>query len=242
MWKPRYVIAVPDLERSAAFYRDVLGFEVRKIEDPGWRFFVRDGCFIMAGECRDALPAAELGDHSYFAYVEVDDIDAFHEGLIAKQAQMLKPLRNEPWGMREFGIRTVDGHRIMFGSMMNTADVRLRGAAPVFVVQDVLRSVEHYRDVLGFQTEFLYGEPTSYAGVERGNVLIHLQAARQSRKQPGQAAINVFVSDVDALYEELKARGARLMNAPKDYPYGMRDFNVLDLDGNEICFGTQVGV
>ncbi len=29
------------------------------------------------------------------------------------------------------------------------------------------------------------------------------------------------------------------MNAPKDYPYGMRDFNVLDLDGNELCFGMQ---
>ena len=125
--------------------------------------------------------------------------------------------------------------------MNNTADVQLRGAAPVFVVQDVMRSVEHYREVLGFRIEFLYGEPTFYAVVERGNVLIHLQAARESRKQPGQAAMNVFVSDVDALYEELKARGARLMNAPKDYPYGMRDFNVLDLDGNEICFGKEVG-
>jgi uncharacterized glyoxalase superfamily protein PhnB len=126
--------------------------------------------------------------------------------------------------------------------MSSTADVQLRGAAPVFVVNDVLRSVEHYREVLGFHTEFLYGEPTFYAGVERGNVLIHLQSARESRKQPGQAAMNVFVSDVDALYEELKARGARLMNAPKDYPYGMRDFNVLDPDGNEICFGKEIGV
>ena len=115
MWKPRYVIAVHDLERSAAYYRNVLGFEVRKIEDPGWRFFVREECFIMAGECRDALPPEALGDHSYFAYIELDDIDAFYESLIAKQAQMVKPLRNEPWGMREFGIRTVDGHRIMFG-------------------------------------------------------------------------------------------------------------------------------
>jgi uncharacterized glyoxalase superfamily protein PhnB len=116
---------------------------------------------------------------------------------------------------------------------------QLHGAAPVFVVQDVLRSVEHYRDVLGFETEFLYGEPTFYAGVERDNVLIHLQAARESRRQPGQAAMNVFVSDVDALYEELKARGARLLNEPKDYAYGMRDFNVADLDGNELCFGME---
>ena len=52
---PRYVIAVHDHERSATDYGAVLGFDVRTVGDPGWRFFVRDACFIMAGECRDAL-------------------------------------------------------------------------------------------------------------------------------------------------------------------------------------------
>ena len=123
--------------------------------------------------------------------------------------------------------------------MTDRTAIHLRGAAPVFVVQDVRRSVEHYRDVLGCRTEFLYGEPTFYAGVERDNVLIHLQAAKESRRQPGQAAMNVFVTDVDALYQELKARGAKVLNEPKDYAYGMRDFNVHDLDGNELCFGME---
>lgn len=112
----RHVIAVQDLERSARYYREVLGFEVRTVGDPGWRFLLRDGCFIMAGECRDALPPAQLGDHSYFAYLEVDAIDALYAELAERRAELVKPLRDEPWGMREFGIRTVDGHRIMFGS------------------------------------------------------------------------------------------------------------------------------
>ena len=112
---PRYVIAVHDLDRSARYYQDVLGFEVRMISDPGWRFFVRDQCVIMAGQCPDALSPHELGDHSYFAYLEVDEIDTFHQAVIAKGGTLVKPLRDEPWGMREFGIRTVDGHRIMFG-------------------------------------------------------------------------------------------------------------------------------
>jgi hypothetical protein len=59
---------------------------------------------------------------------------------------------------------------------------QLHGSAPVFVVRDILNSVAYYRDVLGFDTEFLYGEPTFYAGVERGNVLIHLQAAHESKR------------------------------------------------------------
>jgi len=117
-----FVLAVPDLARSGAFYRDVLGFDIREIGDPGWRLFVRDECRIMAGECPDALPARELGDHSYFAYLVVDDADGYYQRVVATGAEIIKPLASEPWGMREFGLRTVDGHRIMIGQ-----DVRQGG-------------------------------------------------------------------------------------------------------------------
>src|SRR5262245_26569488 len=123
--------------------------------------------------------------------------------------------------------------------MTTSAAVSLCGAATVCVVQDVLRSVAYYCDVLGFHTEFTYGRTTSYAGVERDGVVIHLQSASETRRQPGHGAVNVFVTDVDAFYQELKSRGARVLNEPKDYPYGMRDFDVNDLDGNQLCFGME---
>ena len=111
----RLVIAVPDLAASAAFYRDVLGFEIREIPDPGWRFYAHGDVCIMAGECPDAPPLSDIGDHSYVAYLDVDDIDAYHARAVAAGAEILKPLRDEPWGQREFGLRTVDGHRLMLG-------------------------------------------------------------------------------------------------------------------------------
>ena len=112
----RLVLAVPDLAASSAFYRDVLGFTVRRIDDPGWLFYENGACLIMAGECHDAMPARDIGDHSYVAYLVVDDVDAYHARVVAAGAETLKPLRDEPWGMREFGVRTVDGHRLMIGS------------------------------------------------------------------------------------------------------------------------------
>jgi uncharacterized glyoxalase superfamily protein PhnB len=121
--------------------------------------------------------------------------------------------------------------------MTSPSAVSLRDAATLFVVQDVLRSVEHYRDVLGFRVEFTYGDPTFYAGVEGDNVTIHLQAASKTKRQPGHGTINVFVTGVDALYQELKSNGARTMEEPADRPYGMRDFDINDLDGNQLCFG-----
>jgi len=116
-----FVLAVPDLERSSAFYRDVLGFDIQEMGDPGWRRMARDGCQIMAGECPDALPAASLGDHAWFAYLVVDDVDDLYQRAMAAGAEITKPIRSEPWHMREFGLRTIDGHRIMVGQNLAAA-------------------------------------------------------------------------------------------------------------------------
>jgi catechol 2,3-dioxygenase-like lactoylglutathione lyase family enzyme len=114
--RTRFVIAVHDLQKSAAFYRDVLGFEIHTIPDPGFLFYTSGNCTIFAGLCPGSLSPSELGDHSYFAYLEIDDIDSFYDLVRSKGAKISKALRDEPWGMREFGIVTADGHRIMFAS------------------------------------------------------------------------------------------------------------------------------
>jgi len=116
--KTMYVLAVPDLAVSGKFYRDVMGFQVRELGDPGWLMFVRDGCRIMAGHCPDAIPPSGLGDHSYFGCFVVDDIDDYYTTVVSNGVELIKPLRDEPWGMREFGVKTIDGHRIMIGQDM----------------------------------------------------------------------------------------------------------------------------
>lgn len=110
-----FVIAVNDLPRSARYYEEVLGSSVREIGDDGWRIFERDGCRIMAGHCPDAISPADTGDHSYFAYILVEDVDNYYDEFKSKDVEVIKKIASEPWKMREFGIRTVDGHRIMFG-------------------------------------------------------------------------------------------------------------------------------
>jgi uncharacterized glyoxalase superfamily protein PhnB len=117
---------------------------------------------------------------------------------------------------------------------------KLCAAATLFVVQDVTKSVAHYSEVLRFKVGFVYGDPIFYGGVERDEVTIHLQAAHATERHVGQGAINIFVTEVDALYEELKACGARLLNLPQDRAYGMRDFDLDDLDGNRLTFGMSL--
>ncbi len=108
-----YVLAVPDLERSAEWYARVLGCEREDVDPGNWVFMSRDGVEFMLGRCPDAIPVAELGDHQYFAYLVVDDVDAMHEHAVAVGAEIQFPPRTAEYGMREFALRTADGHRMM---------------------------------------------------------------------------------------------------------------------------------
>jgi predicted enzyme related to lactoylglutathione lyase len=109
------VLAVHDLETSGAWYRDVLGCELDDVEPGNWRFCRAGDVTFMLGRCPDAPAACELGDHSYVAYLRVDDVEAFHRRAVAAGAEVLKPPRDEAWCMRELALRSPDGHRFVLG-------------------------------------------------------------------------------------------------------------------------------
>jgi len=117
----------------------------------------------------------------------------------------------------------------------------LTGAATVFTVRDIAASIAHYRDVLGFDVTFEYGKPTFYACLCREDVALHLIDATRTERLPGNGAICIFVNDVDQLYRDLVARKAKVVKPPETYPYVMRDFDVLDPDGNQLVFGMEAG-
>ncbi len=112
----RCVLAVRDLSVSTRFYVDVLGF-TRDFGDgsDGWSFLSRDTFRVMLGECADAMPAGELGDHSWYAYVTVEGVDELHAEVARRGAEILAAPATKPWGLREFCLRTPDGHRLVFG-------------------------------------------------------------------------------------------------------------------------------
>ncbi len=115
----RCVLAVLDLKASTRYYMDVLGFSKDPINAEGWSFLTRDTFRVMLGECLGERPASELGDHSYFAYWNVDDVDQFYQEILAKGALVISEPSDKPWGLREFGLRTPDGHRITCGELIS---------------------------------------------------------------------------------------------------------------------------
>jgi catechol 2,3-dioxygenase-like lactoylglutathione lyase family enzyme len=118
----RCVLAVRDLAVSTRYYIDVLGFRKDPIDAEGWSFLSRDCFRVMLGECVDERPAGELGNHSYYAYWNVEGVDALYAELAARGAILTSPPRNKPWGLREFGLSTPDGHRIVCGEPVASGD------------------------------------------------------------------------------------------------------------------------
>lgn len=112
--KVRCTLAVLDLAKSTNYYTSVLGLTI-DFTAPGWTFLSRGSFRVMLGECTDAIPPSEPGDHSWYGYVTVSDASALFGEYQATGAQFTQELSDKPWGMREFGIRTIDGHRLMFG-------------------------------------------------------------------------------------------------------------------------------
>ena len=107
-----------DLAASTRYYTDVLGFSRDPIDADGWSFLTRDNFRVMLGECQDARPASELGDHSYFVYWNIQGLDEFYQEVASRGALVTSQPADKPWGLREFGLRTPDGHRITCGELI----------------------------------------------------------------------------------------------------------------------------
>ncbi len=73
-----FVLAVPDIAKSAQYFRDVLGFQIQWEEATDWRLVERGRVRVMLGQCPTDLPAAELGSHNWFGYLETDDVAALY--------------------------------------------------------------------------------------------------------------------------------------------------------------------
>lgn len=121
---------------------------------------------------------------------------------------------------------------------------KLLEAAPVLLVADVVVASSFFRDQLGFTQIDLYNHPADFAIIGRDQV--HIMLAQKPagashlphwRVAPKTNNIYIWVADVDALYAEVKQRGAPIDFTLYTTPWGTREFGVQDPDGHDIAFG-----
>lgn len=93
-------VGVRELERSIAFYRDVLGFKLISSE-PGFHYaaFEVGGLrFAIAASEKDGFTGQPTGNRHTGIGLVVEDVDAAHQELLAKGVEFTMPPAKQPWG------------------------------------------------------------------------------------------------------------------------------------------------
>ena len=115
----------------------------------------------------------------------------------------------------------------------------LIAAQPVLASLDIRRSVDFYRDKLGFFE--VYAEPGVYGIVEHGEVEIHFWPCTD-RRIAEATGCRISVAGIAELYAACRRHGVVHPNAPlQTRPWGTREFGVLDPDGNLVTFHESAG-
>jgi uncharacterized glyoxalase superfamily protein PhnB len=107
------VLHVSDVEATAKYYRDVLGFNW-DFGDPTYSVVWRDNSAIHF--VRD-----DRGPAGVHLFQWVRDVDAYHRELMHRGADIDLAPANQPYGMRELVVKDINGIRIIFGQDIDRA-------------------------------------------------------------------------------------------------------------------------
>ena len=106
------MLTVTAMEAAIAFYRDALGFE-SVASAKGWACMSRNSVEVMF-----ALPNAHLPFERPIMtgslYFTTDDVDACWE-QVKDRCEVVYPIEDFEYGMREFAIRDNSGYLLQFG-------------------------------------------------------------------------------------------------------------------------------
>ena len=126
-------LVVSNVERSMAFYRDVLGFSVTATVPDGppyaFAWMQRDGVSVFLNSHESIEEHADLsarpigGTATLFITLEADDIRTGIDALfasIAPRARVIMALKDQFYGLREFGLEDPDGYVVFFAQRIAT--------------------------------------------------------------------------------------------------------------------------
>jgi uncharacterized glyoxalase superfamily protein PhnB len=114
---------------------------------------------------------------------------------------------------------------------------------PVLIYPDVRQAVEWLSGAFGFVERLRIGDShRSQMSVGDGAVIIGDVRGDRRPPRPGESthSVMVRVDDVNAHYERAKTHGARIVQEPKDFDYGERQYTAEDPSGHQWTFSETL--
>jgi uncharacterized glyoxalase superfamily protein PhnB len=108
---------------------------------------------------------------------------------------------------------------------------------PVIAYPDVGESVEWLCSVFGFTLRLRIAKHRAQLNAGEGGTVVVTQGAGDGQDSH---SVMVRVEDVNRHHERAAERGARVVHAPADYPYGERQYTVEDLARHLWTFSQSI--
>ncbi|MEO1020194.1 MAG: VOC family protein [Pseudomonadota bacterium] len=115
----------------------------------------------------------------------------------------------------------------------------LASATPVLRSGDYQRAKAFYTDILGFRCAEEAGEPAGFGIFIRDKARVFIEAYQGPEASYHRWRAYFHVTDLDTLAAEIRAKGGKLSSEPKLTVYDMYEFEIIDPDGNVLCFGAD---
>ncbi len=111
----------------------------------------------------------------------------------------------------------------------------------VLAVKDLAAEVDYYLNKLGFDRDFT-APGWEFLSFGDFKVMLGHCADEMTAKATGNHSwfAHALVENVDEVYAEFIERGAKILSAIEDKPWGIRDFCVVTPDGHRIVFGQLI--
>jgi catechol 2,3-dioxygenase-like lactoylglutathione lyase family enzyme len=117
----------------------------------------------------------------------------------------------------------------------------MQNVYPTLRITDYEKSKAFYVDGLGFRIEgehrFAPHLPV-FMTISRDGLSLYL--SQHSGDCQAGGLVFLYVPDVDAVYAEITGRGIKAQSPPEDFEGRIRDFCVVDPDGNKLDFCTRL--
>ena len=145
-------------------------------------------------------------------------------------------------GFRDWAALKAGAGNLKQPSPVETERPILAAAVPILFARNVAATATYYEQTLGFQIEFLHGEPPFYGAVSRDRARLHLRFVHQTNfselaaREGSLILATIEVANVKALFHEYEARSVDFAQRLVRQPWGGLDFHVRDPEGNVVSF------
>ena len=146
------ILAVRDISKTISYWQNTLGFPDKWTwgEPPNHGSVSRDGVYIQFSQNHE-LASVSKGNALFIRVQHLETLYHFHQN---KNAEIVEPLENKPWGLASYTVREINGYYLFFaGALLSDREQRSSELPQIIRIvtrKPVVKEYQHLASAIGW--------------------------------------------------------------------------------------------